>query len=226
MTGMAEAFALLQWGDSFFPTGAASFSWGLETLRADGRLRNAQDVAGFVAGQIDQRWSTFDRPAVLAAYRANGDLDRVAAVDHEVEAGTLAREAREGGRRIGAALLKIHAELGTPGAAAYRERVQRNEAPGQMAAVQGLIGRATGLSGPVVCALSAYGVAVGIVSAALRVGLIGHMDAQRILAAQRGRADALASAATPGEESLHAYVPMTEIAMMRHETGSGRLFAN
>ena len=50
MTGMAEAFALLQWWDSFFPTGAASFSWGLETLRADGRLRNAQDVAGFVAG--------------------------------------------------------------------------------------------------------------------------------------------------------------------------------
>ena len=226
MTGMAEAFALLQWGDSFFPTGAASFSWGLETLRADGRLRNAQDVAGFVAGQIDHRWSTFDRPAVLAAYHANGDLDRVAAVDHEVEAGTLAREAREGGRRIGAALLKIHAELGTPGAGVYRERVQRGEAPGQMAAMQGLIGHATGLSEPAVCALSAYGVAVGIVSAALRVGLIGHMDAQRILSAQRLQADGEASSAAHGEDGFRAYVPMTEIAMMRHETGSGRLFAN
>jgi urease accessory protein len=35
--------AALQHADSFFPSGTASFSWGLEALRADGLVRTADD---------------------------------------------------------------------------------------------------------------------------------------------------------------------------------------
>lgn len=226
MTEMRDALALLQLGDSFFPSGAASFSWGLETLRADGRLRTADDVAQFISGQMEHRWAGFDRPAVVAAFRAHGDLDIVATVDAQVDAATLAREAREGGRRIGGALLRMHAGMGTAGVGLYRDRVLAGQACGQMAPVQGLIGFATGLDEHAACALSAYGVAVGIVSAALRVGLVGHVDAQRILGEQRLRADDLAALPLPAFDALQAYTPMAEIAMMRHETGGGRLFAN
>jgi len=226
MNDLRGGLALLQFGDSFFPTGAASFSWGLETLRSDGLVCGAAGLDAFIAAQLEHRWAHFDRPAVVAAHRCGGDLDAVVEVDRQVEAGTLAREAREGGRRIGAALLKIHADLGTPGAAAYRERVLAGQAPGQMAAVQGLIASACGLDEAAACALSAYGVAVGIVSAAVRMAIVGHVDGQRILALQRERAVALADAPPPDASDLHAYTPMTEIAIMRHETGSGRLFAN
>jgi urease accessory protein len=226
MNDLRDGLALLQFGDSFFPTGAASFSWGLETLRADGLVRDAADLDAFIAAQLEHRWADFDRPAVVAAHRAGPDLDLVLEVDRQVEAGTLAREAREGGRRIGAALLKIHADLGTPGASAYRERVLAGQAPGQMATVQGLIASACGLDETAACALSAYGVAVGIVSAAIRMAIVGHVDGQRILARQRERAALLAEAPPPDAAQLQAYTPMTEIAIMRHETGSGRLFAN
>lgn len=226
MSDLRGGLALLQFGDSFFPTGAASFSWGLETLRADGLVRDAADLDAFIAAQLVHRWADFDRPAVVAAYRAGAELDVVLEVDRQVEAGTLAREAREGGRRIGAALLKIHADLGTPGAGAYRERVLAGQAPGQMAAAQGLIASACGLDETAACALSAYGIAVGIVSAAVRMAIVGHVDGQRILARQRERAALLAEAPSPDAAQLHAYTPMTEIAIMRHETGSGRLFAN
>lgn len=226
MSDLRGGLALLQFGDSFFPTGAASFSWGLETLRADGLVRDASGLDAFIAAQLEHRWANFDRPAVVAAHRSGTGLDAVIEVDRQVEAGTLAREAREGGRRIGAALLKIHADLGTPGAGAYRERVLAGQAPGQMPVVQGLIAAACGLDETAACALSAYGVAVGIVSAAVRMAIVGHVDGQRILALQRERAVRLAEGLLPDAVELHAYTPMTEIAIMRHETGSGRLFAN
>jgi urease accessory protein len=226
MIEVERAFALLQFGDSFFPSGAASFSWGLETLRADGRLPGAAEVESFIAGQLRRRWASFDRPAVIAAHRALGDLDTIAETDRTVDAATLAREAREGGRRIGGALLKVHAEIATPGAGAYREKVLAGEAPGQLAAVQGLVGHALGLSEDETAAMAAYGLAVGIVGAALRVGALGHVDGQRILSRQRALVAELSDAPAGALAGIQAYTPMAEIAMMRHETGSGRLFAN
>lgn len=226
MTDLGQALTLLQLGDSFFPSGATSFSWGLETLRADGLVARAADVEALIEGQLRQRWASFDRPALIAAHRAAGDLDRIATIDREIDAATLAREAREGGRRIGSALLKVHAGMGTPGAGAYRERVLRGEVCGQMTAVHGLVGHAIGLDELSVCALSAYGLAVGTVGAALRVGLLGHVEGQAILARMRAVVDEAVESPLPAADELCAYTPMAEIAMMRHETGSGRMFAS
>jgi urease accessory protein len=116
--------------------------------------------------------------------------------------------------------------MGTPGAAGYRERVQRGDACGQMTAVHGLIGHATGLDETAVCALSAYGLAVGTIGAALRVGLLGHVEGQAILARMRAVVDEAVASPLPAVDACHAYTPMAEIAMMRHETGSGRMFAS
>lgn len=226
MSDVAIALAALQLGDSFFPSGGTSFSWGLETLRADGLVRTSSDVEALVAGQLERRWAGFDRPAVIAAHTAAGDLDRVCAIDREVDAATLAREAREGARRVGAAVLKVHEGMGTAGAAGYRARIGEGGALGQMAVVQGFIARASGLDAETACALSAHQLVLSIVSAALRLGLLGHVDAQRILAGQRGRVAELMSQPCPEVFELHAYAPAAEIAMMRHETGSGRMFAS
>jgi len=226
MSEVSSALAALQLGDSFFPSGGTSFSWGLETLRADGLVRTAADVESLVAGQIEQRWAGFDRPAVIAAHAAAGDLDRVCAIDRELDAATLAREAREGARRVGTAVLKVHEGMGTPGAADYRKRIAEGTAHGQMAAVQGFIAWASGLDATTACALSAHQLVLSVVSAALRLGLLGHVDAQRILAGQRERVAAVMLQPCPEVLQLHAYAPAAEIAMMRHETGSGRMFAS
>ena len=63
MSAAADQLALLQHGDSFFPSGAVSFSWGLETLAEDGRVATAADVAAFLEGQLRWRWATCDRGA-------------------------------------------------------------------------------------------------------------------------------------------------------------------
>ena len=67
MTDPANDLVLLQHGDSFFPSGAVSFSWGLETLADDGRVHSADSVSEFLVNQIRYRWATSDRAALAAA---------------------------------------------------------------------------------------------------------------------------------------------------------------
>src|SRR5690348_12985619 len=111
--------AALQHADSFFPSGTVSFSWGLEALRADGLVRTADHVALFIAALLRHRWATGDRPLLAAAHGAGDDLEAVRALDQLQEALALAHELRTGSRRMGAALLGVHARLGTRNAAAY-----------------------------------------------------------------------------------------------------------
>jgi urease accessory protein len=226
MASEAVLLAALQHGDSFFPSGAIPFSWGLETLAAEGGLDSAADVGRFVEGQLTSRWGTCDRPALVAAYRAEDALDEVANVDNQLDALALSREMREGGRRAGGALLDVHSRLGTPRAGAYRNLVRAREAPAQVAAVQGLVWRGAGLTEQAACAMSAHVACVGFVGAAIRLSLIGHIDGQRILSNIRPVICRLLAEPLLPFEMVSSYVPAAEIAAMRHETGRVRMFAN
>jgi len=50
MSDVADTLAVLQFGDSFFPSGAVSFSWGLEGLFDSGVVTDADAVSAFVIG--------------------------------------------------------------------------------------------------------------------------------------------------------------------------------
>lgn len=216
----------LQHGDSFFPSGAVAFSYGLETLCADGQVTTAEEVERFIVGQLRGRWAPCDRGVLVAAYRAGDDLEGVERADRLQEAVALARELREGSRWTGAALLRVHAELGTRNAGAYQERVRAGRALGHLAAVQGLVWRGVGLGEEQACAASAHGLCVALLGAALRLGMIGHVGAQRLLAGLRPLLVDLLAAAPPALEEVHGFAPLAEVAAMRHETQASRLFAS
>ena len=225
MTVQADLLAMLQHGDSAFPSGAVAFSWGIETLCAEGRVVGADDVVSFVAGQLAGRWADFGRPALAAAHAAAGDLDRVARIDRLLEAQTLSREMREGSRRAGGALLTVHDGMGTPGANEYRRRVSEGAAPGHAAAVQGLLWRGAGVEQEAIGAMAAHAFATGLLGAALRLGLIGHVDGQRILAGLRPLVAGILATPPPPVEDICSFTPEAEIAVLRHETADARLFA-
>lgn len=226
--GAEGLLKLLQFGDGFFPSGATAFSWGLETLRADGAVRGAAQVADLLDAWITLRWAPCERPLMQAARRAAeaGDDDALRGIDRLCDAMAVPAEAREAGRRLGGALLRTHAAMDLSAAAAWLERVRRGETPGQLAAVQGLVAAAHGLPPAAADALSAYGLASAISGAALRMGLVGHVDAQRLLAALRPRIAALSALPVPAPEDAWNGAPAIDLAMIRHETGQARLFAN
>ena len=223
MTEGSNLLAALQHGDSFFPGGATAFSWGLETLTGEGRVATGADVRDYVRTQLRGRWATFDRAAMIAAYRAADDLGHVAAIDRMVEAQTLARELREASRRMGGALLTVHRRIDTPGAAAY---AARDDAPGHCAVVQGLLWSGAGISEAAADAMAAHQLCIGLLSAALRLSLIGHIEVQAILTGMRPSIATVLATEPPDLDDMGAFMPEAEIAAMHHEIQDSRLFGN
>jgi len=73
---------------------------------------------------------------------------------------------------------------------------------------------------------SAHTFCVALLGAALRLGAIGHLRAQETLVGLRPAMAELLAAPAPKFDDCYAYTPMAEIAAMRHEVQSARLFAN
>ena len=171
-----------QHADSFFPSGAVSFSWGLEALRADGLVQSADDVALFAAGQLRHRWAT---AATDPSWRQHippaTTLRPLLLLIDCRRRWRLPVELRLGSRRMGAALLGVHARLETPqrcfvsltgagGACAWSCRCGSGPSRGAVS------GSSRGRH-----RRSAHCFCIGMIGAALRLGLIGHFDGQRLL---------------------------------------------
>lgn len=184
MMDVSALLSALQLADGQFPGGAFAFSWGIESLMADGHL-GRRDWLAFLLGQMEARWAGFDRPLIAHAHAASDHEEPLAALDDLAEALSLAAAARSGSRRAGAALLGSHARLGTPGAAAYRHRVASGEVPGHLPVVLGLVLAGAGLDRPSALAVAAHSAAQSLGSAAIRLGLISALNSQSALQALR-----------------------------------------
>lgn len=224
--GVGADLAALQFGDSFFPSGAVSFSLGLETSHAEGIVADVAGLEDFLADQVMERWATSERAFLAAAYEACPDWPAVAEIDALQEAMTLPRELREGSRKGGAALLGVHARMETPGASAFRERLRAGSAHGHLAVVQGVVLKGAGLDIARAEAVSLHGHCAMILGAALRLGLIGHLDGQIMLRGLRPRMAALLAQPAPSLDETRSYAPLADVAAARHEEAAVRLFSN
>lgn len=219
-TGLAS----LQYSDSFFPSGAVSFSYGLEALVNDRRVEDEQGVQAFLLEQLLYRWATLDRKILIDVCSANDNLDQVAELDALLHALTLPRELREGSLKAGRALMSVAVQLGHPIASAYADRVRREEAYGHLTVIQALVWSDAQMAPEQCQTAGVHSLCLGILGAAVRLGVIGHISAQKILHALRGQLTAML--ASQVVEEVYAYTPISEVAAMRHECQSSRLFAN
>lgn len=226
MSDVADALAVLQFGDSFFPSGAVSFSWGLEGLSDSGVVTGADAVRVFVVGQLRARWAEFDRPVVVAAHQARMSLEDVTAIDAQVEMQSPCAELRSASRRMGEAMLSVFARLGIGEAATYRGLVKQGDALGHLAAMQGYLWGRADLSERDAVALSAHNFTTGLLGAGIRLGCLSHIDAQQILIDARHEVASLAAQPVPTIDELSAYAIEAEIAVMQHANNSLRVFAN
>ena len=223
LLGILEAF---QHADSFFPSGAASMSGGLEALAADGLVIAGKDVESFLTGQLRCRWAPFERPGLVFAIRHFSDSAALAKVDCQIHAQSLAAEGRDGSVRTGRALLRVHADMKTDGAAEYQKLIKAGVARGHNSVVQGLVWGKLGITENIGELASAHAFSVGLLGASIRLGLVGHTEAQSILT--RVHEEILRSTDVPciSVEHISSFSPQQEIGMMRHERFSSRLFFN
>ena len=226
MTEDERLLILLQHGDSFFPSGAISFSWGLEMLKNDNMITSIGEVESFLESQLVNRWGTFERVVLAHCYDRANDPETVIPIDTLVECMTLASELREGSKKLGLALLATYSKLNNPVAQQYYKFVHENHAYGHLPVTQGLVWHSMGLSKTQILMLSAHSFCVSVLSAALRLSLASHIDCQKSLSKLRGQISKILSWPITDVEEIHGFTPFSDIASMRHESSDTRLFAN
>lgn len=228
---MLASLLALQHADSAFPSGSFAFSNGIEGLAALDPAFGADGLVRAVTAILRHRWARSERVALTLAHRAAGDIARLAGIDAAVEAATLAETMRQGSRRNGAALLVPHARLGTPGAAELRAALAAGTVLGHLPTVQGVLWRGLGLDEAAAARISGYQTLAGLVTAAVRLGGVGAIEAQRVIGAVLPVLAELLAApveppATPDAIHLESFTPLVEIAAARHARADLRLFAN
>jgi len=212
--------------DGTFPSGAFAFSYGVEGVVALRSKLDGTALAELTATIIRQRWVTFDRVALIQAFRAGSNLHAIAAIDRDVEASTFGSTMRDGSRRNGGSFLASHARLGEATALRLRDAVRSGACLGHIAVMQGAVWQAMGLDEKLAQLASAYGVASGVTAAAVRLGAIGALEGQKVLRGCLPSIEAVVAQPVPNDAGLSSFVPFLEIAAARHARADLRLFVN
>jgi urease accessory protein len=220
---------LLQFGESMFPVGGFAFSGGLESAVQKRIVSDAATLEAFARTAVEQA-AMGDGIAVVWAHRAAaaGDLDGLVRIDERVFARKLSSETRTMTVRMGKKFVELCAEVtGAPLLAAWRERVAAGATPGCYPVALALNFAAQGLTERDAFVVHHYGVASMILSAALRLMKIGHVDTQRMLYRLNAGAEAAyEEAAAARLEDMAGFAPLTEVLAAVHVKAHVRLFMN
>lgn len=213
---------LLTWQivDSAFPTGTFTHSWGLEAAWQFGEVPDMEALRNFVDGSLLQAGYAY-LPFLNEAYR---DPDALAALDDRVEAflvNTVAnRASRMQGRTLVATALRIW-----PSDELRRVQVSAGRTRAHVAPVSGAVFGALKIPLPTAQRVVLYGTARGVLSAAVRLGILGSFDAQRVQFACGPRVDEIARQCTDlSLEDVAQTAPLVDLLQAGHDRLYSRLF--
>lgn len=218
----------LQFADSFLPAGSFTTSYGLEQFVAADDAEDADDIRALVETYLARQVGPCEMVAVRAAHEATAarDSEELARADRRFTAVQLPAEFRESSTRTGSQLLSLVAETEDDEfLAAYEDRVDRGDAPGNYPVVLGAVTASTGLSARDAALVLGYSFVTDLLGAAQRVLRVGHTDVQRILT------DARPQIVAAWEENrdrtldeMTPFAPLVELASADHERAERRLF--
>ena len=226
---IARMMRALQFGDSLLPIGSFAFSNALESAVQEGVVRDAATLGEFVTASA-RRAATSDGIALLEAHRAarEPDIDAVVRADRAVFERKLGEETRTMTVRMGRKL----AEVGTAAAHApllglWLDRVRDGITPGTHPVGLGVLFAEFGSPEEDAFAVHQYGVAMTMVSAALRLMRIDHRLVQAILyAADQTVPDHYAAVREASLSDMAGFAPLSDVLAAIHVRSHVRMFMN
>lgn len=224
----AALYRVLAWFSPAFPVGAFSYSHGLETAAESGQVRDRTSLQRWIAAVLAHGAGRIDADVLHDAHVAGAATD-LAALMIVNRRGVAFRATAE---MMLEATAQGDAFLATCRAAWPDPFLDRWAAilgdDSESACYPAAVGAITGRAGiPLGWALSAYlqATASNLVSAGLRLGIIGQTDGQRILAALEPVVDAAVAACLTRDASAFGGAAFAvELASMAHEIQRTRLF--
>ena len=220
--------ALLQLCDTALPTGAFSFSGGLEAYTQQGLITDAVTLQGWLEAVLRHGVCGGHLLPVALAHRAvsAADWGQIERLDQRLTAMKHARELREASVKTGRGLLRLARQV-WPGP--NIERLDALRRQGRLAAhhalVWGVLGCELGWDERVSVEAAGYQWLSGMVSASLRLMPLGQVAAQRLLMTLVGSLPCVAThIRRQGWDDLSTAVPEYDVRAMQHEALYSRLF--
>lgn len=213
---LAALWKLATWLSPAYPVGAFAYSHGLEFAISAGEIVDAGTAAAWIADCIEHGAGRNDAILLAQAWHAEAAQDG-AALGRATEVATALAPSSERlleTQAQGTAFAEVTGAAWGPELAA---------APYPVAVGRAAAGHAVALRPTLLLYLHAF--ASTLVSACVRLVPVGQTDGQKALAALMPLCECIAAdASTAGLDDIGGCAFRAEIAAMRHETQSERLF--
>jgi len=219
---------LMQLSDSFFPSGMYTMSNGLETVFDEKRIRSESDVYDFLENILEQQLGPADSVALSNAYDCakNGNIFGIIQCDEILHSMKLIEETRSASCRAGSQLMKcICAISSTEILEVYSEKISKNESPGTHPVVAGVCSFVLGVKKEQARQMMMYGFCVSVTGAALRLGLIDHIQSQKILHQLKPKIQEILENFKDTEiDDCWQFSPGYDLIQMTHEKKFSKMF--
>lgn len=206
--------------DSAFPTGLYAHSWGLESAWQHGEVDSPDTLRAFLDASILQTAHT-TLPFVNAAFDAAHRLEALDALADAFLTNAVAnRASRSQGRTLVATAQRVWPSEPLAHLGARAGAISAHAAP-----LAGVTFHIVGLPLDIVQKVMLYATARGVLSAAVRLGIVGSYEAQRLQHACGPFLDGVAErCAELSIDDLAQTAPLIDLLQSRHDLLYSRLF--
>jgi urease accessory protein len=217
---MPSEWLLWQLVDSAFPTGHFAHSWGLESAWQHGEIADRADLGRFLdASLVQAAYGVL--PLANAAHRAPDRLAELDALNEAFLTNVVAnRASRAQGRTLAATAARVWPSE-------RREAIKAATAASHahVAPVTGVVFQSLGVPLEATQRVILYGAARGVLSAAVRLGIVGSFHAQQLqFDCARASMSLLGRCAAFDDRDLAQTAPVPDILQGAHDRLYSRLF--
>ncbi len=224
-----QEWGVMQLSDSFFPTGIFATSNGLEFLFSEKKIHGMTDVIDIIRINIIQQIGPSDCVALGNVFDSisKHDFDKIIEADNIVFATKSIKEIRYASVRSGVQLIKCVSEFVKDDEMLnqYKNNVIKNKAHGIFPVAFAISCNALKIKKEKSMMMLLYGFTVGVVGAALRLGLIDHFEGQKIIHNIKPIiSQTIKEYSNKSLSEMWQFAPQVDIFQMSHEKMDSKMF--
>ncbi len=221
--------SLMQLSDSFFPTGFYTMSNGLETLFDEKRITGENDIEDFISSLITNQLGPGDCVALSSAYDSTteNDIEKIILADKTLYSMKLIKDVREATCRSGSQMLKCVKILIRDNDILnqYSDSVSNSKTPATHPVVTAVCCNILGIEKKRAMLLMLYGFSTSMVGASLRLGLIDHLQSQKIIHRLKPLVkDTVENNITKKLDEMWQFAPESDVIQILHEQKFSKMF--
>jgi urease accessory protein len=226
-----KEFQIMQLSDSSFPSGMFSMSGGLESLFHNNVITNWKQVYEFIIEQIEFQLIPCDCSILSITMDAvkKNDMPQILNIDHKFYSMKLTKDVRNSLVRSGKQVFNCLLYMTNDNnyfLKQFKIKIETNATPCTYPVALGIYAQYLDIPLTSAMKILLYSFSSSVVSAAIRLGIIQHLDAQKILGLLAEPVNNFVSNKINEKITTDIWqlTPLTEIHQMYHEHNESRMF--